>query len=198
MNQRELSFFYRGVGFFILGGIAVTVLSSIDQHQHPWAYYVREIAVACLFIAGAAFIVFMTFRRQSNKPARTQPLPPSLYSDSWHKIARFAVVACVLLSVVTAAILLFVAPPKQCPNWYLPDRASTPLWGMFLLWTLPLLIVQVFMIVRWNWAVQKAIESADYPTTTPVTYILVMTVLGGCGMSQVPFVLLVSRCWLGP
>jgi hypothetical protein len=55
-----------------------------------------------------------------------------------------------------AGILLFVPPPNQCPEWQLPDRAHTPLLPMFLFWTVTMIAMLVFLIVRWNWAVQKA------------------------------------------
>ena len=63
--------------------------------------------------------------------------------------------------------------------------------------TAPILAGLVFMVIRWKWVVQKAVESVDYSTTTPVPYILVMTVLVGCGMSQLPWGLLVAECWWG-
>jgi len=65
--------------------------------------------------------------------------------------------------------------------------------------TVPLLVFQAVIIIRWNWVVQKMIdETADYPTTAPVTYILVSMVLMASVTSQIPLVFLVSRCWLVP
>jgi hypothetical protein len=81
------------------------------------------------------------------------------------------------------------------------DEGSTPFWTMFLVWTLPLVALQVVSIICWNWVVDKAIESTDddYPTTMmPVAYGLVLTLFGFCGMSQIPLILFVTGCWLGP
>ncbi|HEX3116673.1 MAG TPA: hypothetical protein VHQ48_14425 [Bradyrhizobium sp.] len=198
MNQRELSFFYRGILLLILGGFAIRLLSSIEQ---PWAYYSGNIAVVFLFVAGAAFTIFVSvrqFRQFLNAPLPDEPLPEGLYLDRWHRAAGIAVLASVLLSAVLVAVLLFVEPPRQCPNWHYADRRSTSLWLPFLVLTVPLLAALVFMVIRWKWFVQKAIESTDYPTTMPVTYTLIVTVLFGCGLSQFPWALLAAHCWWGP
>src|SRR5262249_2712544 len=153
-------------------GFVLTQLSSVDQRQYPWVSVVSIIAGACLFVAMVVFVLFVFLRqvksasRSRNSPASSRRTRYDSSSDSWFNMARLAAAASAALTILTAAILLLVPPPGLCPNWHLPDRASTPLWGMFAFWTLPTLAFQVFIIVRWNWAVQKMIdESADYPTT---------------------------------
>ena len=210
MNQKERSFFYRGVLFFILAGIAYTVLASADPQQYPWAYYLKNFIAVCEAIGIPALIIFVLFRQyrrssQSNPDKSAREIREAeelrklhLTSDSWFKMARSAVVIAVVLAVATLAVLLLVRPPNQCPQWHLPDRAHTPLLQMFCFWTMPTLAYAGFLVVRWNWVVQKAIDSVDYPTMAPVTYMLTMMVLMGCVASQVPLAFLVSRCWLGP
>src|SRR6266567_7827934 len=118
MNQKGLSFFYRGVIFFILAGIAVEALPASP---------VKNIANILLFIAAGVFIFLVVFRVRGffSAPIVDKPLPLELYSDNWYHLARFADIGCVLLALMTAAILLFVPPPKQCQNWHLPDGPST-------------------------------------------------------------------------
>jgi len=218
MNPKERSVFYRGVLFFIITVFVLTQLSSVDQQQYPWVSVVNIFAEVCLFLAGVVFVLFVIsrqFKQSTNAPAssqQTQPAPSQqtqpassqrsrfdFSSDSWFNMARLAVLASVILAVATVAILVFVPPPGLCPNWHLPDRASTPLWTMLASLTVPLLVFQAVIIIRWNWVVQKMIdETADYPTTAPVTYILVSMVLMASVTSQIPLVFLVSRCWLVP
>jgi len=176
MSQSQLSFFYRGIVIILVGGFAVGLLSSIGR---PWAKNVSTIAVVVLLPGGAAFIVFVTlrqFREFVNAPVGDEPLPANLYQDSWYHVARLAVVASVLLTVILVAMLLFSEPPKQCPNWHLPGKRSTPLWLPFFM-TVPLLAALVFTVARWSWVVRKAIASAYYPNTTPVSYILIVTTI---------------------
>jgi hypothetical protein len=193
MNQKQLPFFYRGVLFFLLAGLAVTALSSSNE---PWASSIKNVAGVLLFIAMGAFIIFVVFRNFAqvlNAPIPDEPLPPSLHADKWYSRCRLAVVGCVLLSVILLAVLLFVTPPKQCPGWHLPDQRATSMW-LPSSWSMLVLAGLLFMIIRWDWLIEKAIASVDYPTETPVTYILVITVLGGCAMSQLPWALLLSQC----
>jgi hypothetical protein len=198
MNQKELSFFYRGILFLVIGGLLVPLLSSIDQ---PWARYGTAIGGVVLFLGGAAFVIFVTLRgfvRFLNAPVPDEPVPPALYLDRWIYIARLAIAASMLLAVIFVTVLLFVEAPQQCPKWHLPDRhSSQSLWLPFFMLTVPLLVALTFAAIRWRWLVGKAIESVDYPTTVPIPYTLVATVLLGCAMSQLPWALLVSKCWLG-
>ena len=193
MNEKPSSFFYRGVLLFILAGMAVAALSSSNQ---AWASSIGNIAGVLLFVAMGAFIVFVAlgnFARFLDAPVPDEPLPPSLHAARWYRICRLAVACCVLLSVILVAVLLLVDPPRQCPGWHLPDRRSTSLW-LPLLWSMLVLAGLLFMIIRWDWLIEKAIASVDHPRTTPVTYTLVATVLGGCAMSQLPWALLLTRC----
>jgi len=54
-----------------------------------------------------------------------------------------------------------------------------------------------FRHVRRRAVLQKAIERVDYPVNAPVAYTLVITVLGGCAMSQLPWLELFTKCWPG-
>src|SRR5262249_37574484 len=145
MQQSDVSFFYRGVLLLLLGGIAITLLSSINQ---PWAYYVRTIGTVSLFIGGPAFISHVSvkgFRKFLDGPMRGEPLPSSLLLDQWHRIAQLAVMASVFLAVIFVMVLLFVEPPKKCPNWHLPSNRSSSLWIPFWILTVPILTGVVFM-----------------------------------------------------
>ena len=197
MNQKELSSLYRRLLLLLAGGGTVGLLSRIDQ---PWAKEAAAIGSVALFLGSATFIIFLTFRqfRQFlNASVCDESLPSSLYLDHWHRLARLAVAASVVLQLILVAVLLFVEPPKQCPNWHLADKRLTPLWLPLFMFTVPLIAALIFMVVRWNWLIQKAIESVDYPTTTPVSYILVITVMWGCVMSLLPWALIVSKCGIG-
>jgi hypothetical protein len=87
--------------------------------------------------------------------------PPEFDSGNWVKMARFAVMAGILLSTVTAAILLRVDPPQQCANWHLNDRHSTPLWELWATLVLFFLVPACFIAFRWNWVVQRAVKFAS-------------------------------------
>jgi hypothetical protein len=196
MNQSELSVFYRGILLLVVGGLSAALLSSIDQ---PWARYARAIGGVVLFLGCCAFIIFVTLRqfiRVMNAPVGDEPLSPALYLDRWIPVIRLALGASVLMAVILAVVLLFVDAPRQCPNWHLPDRRSTPLWLPFLMLTVPLLVALTFVVIRWRWVVRKAIASVDYPTPIPIPFTLVVTVLFGCAMAQFPWVVLVTKCWL--
>jgi len=130
-------------------------------------------------------------------PIPNEPVTPALYLDRWIYIARLAIAASVLLAVIVVAMLLFVQAPRQCPNWHLPGRQSSPsLWVPFFMSTVPLLVATTFVGIRWRWIVRKAIESTDYQTTVPIPYTLIVTVFVACAMSQFPWALLLSRCLL--
>jgi len=129
--------------------------------------------------AGAAFTVFVSvsrFKRFLRAQTSNEPLQSDLYSDHWYRTVRMAVVTSVFLSVILVAVLLFFVPPKQCPQWHLPDQLSTSLWLPIFMLTVPVLVGLIFVVVRWRWVVQKAIESVDYPTTMPISYILCASV----------------------
>ena len=114
MNPEDRALFFRGIAVMIFGGILVSAFPST----------VSEIF---LFVVSGAFIVYLTIRLNRNRrnvPALDKPLPKMLYSDDWYREARWAVVGCVFLAILMAAILLFVPPPIQCPNWRLPDKGS--------------------------------------------------------------------------
>jgi len=133
------------------------------------------------------------FRQFLNAPVSDEPLPASLYADYWHRMVRVAVMASILLSVILAAVLLFVEPPDQCPAGHVPDNQASPsIWLPFFMLTVPVLTALVFMVIRWKWLIQKAIASIDYPTTVPVPYVLVITILFGSGMAQFPWLLVVQ------
>ena len=123
-----------------------------------------------------------------------KPLPPTVLMKRWRRVAQFAVGASVVLAVAFAALLLFGEPPKQCPNWHLPNARSSSLWVPFFLCMGLILPALIVMIARWEWIVGKAIE-VDYPTMTPVPYRLLIIVLMGCSASQFPWTVLVSNCW---
>jgi hypothetical protein len=134
---------------------------------------------------------------------------PEFDSGNWVKLARSVAAAGTLLSTVTAATLLMVDPPKQCPNWHLDDVHSTPLWQM---WATCVLVPACFIAFRWNWVAQRAakyrrrkllIERPFGPMTPPaipVTCVMVVVCAAGSLLSQFPLLALVVRCtdWLRP
>jgi hypothetical protein len=129
--------------------------------------------------------------------------PPEFDAGSWVKMARFAVVAGVVLSTATVAILLMVDPPKQCPNW-------TPLWEMLAVLSAPLLVIAGFVAIRWNWVAQRAAKHQGRrmlfewlfgpmtPPAIPVTYFMVRLCVAGSLLAQLPLFALVVQCtdWL--
>src|SRR5215831_4339792 len=163
MQQSDVSFFYRGVLLLLLGGIAITLLSSINQ---PWAYYVRTIGTVSLFIGGAAFISYVAikgFRQFLDAPIRDEPLPSSLLLDQWHRIAQLAAMVSVFLAVIFVMVLLFVEPPKKCPNWHLPSNRSGSLWIPFWFFTVPILASVVFMMPAGNGLYEKQLRAWIIP-----------------------------------
>jgi len=118
-------------------------------------------------------------------------------------MARFAAAAGTLLSTATAAILLMVDPPKQCPNWHLNDGHSTSLWRMWVTLVLLFLIPACFIAFRWNWFARKAATYESLfgpraPPPIPVTYIIVILCVAGSLLSQLPLLALITQCtdWL--
>src|SRR4051794_23550198 len=195
MNGRERSFVSRGVLLFIFGVTALASLSSIDAR---WAHHVRNVGTIILFIGIAVFIIFVVARQTrqfSTAPTSDKPLPASVYSPLLRRTARMAIAASSLAFVILVAVVLVVEPPQQCPNWHLPDQRSTSML-VPILWSSLVLSGLIFIGVRWCWFIRRAIESVDSPTMMPVPYVLMMAVLMGCGMSQLPLVLLATRCWL--
>jgi hypothetical protein len=198
MNQKERSLLYRGTFLLVLAGF---VVSRLAKSGEPWVRHLGDIGSVVLFLGMAAFILFVVVKRQRqvlNAPISNKPLPPSLESPHLRRLARIAVLASVLLFVAFFAVLMFVEPPKKCPNWHLPSNQHSPIWPLAL-WSALVLAGLTFIIVRWRWVIKKAIGAADdYPTMIPVPYMLIIIVLFGCGMSQLPSVFLVTSCWLAP
>jgi len=136
--------------------------------------------------------------------------PTELDGGKWVKLARFAVVAGTLLSTVTAAILLTVDPPKQCPNWHLNDKHSTSLWAMSATLVLFFLVPAGFIAFSWNWVERRAakyrrrkmfVERLFDPMTPPlipVTYFMVNVCVAASLLSQLPLFVLITQCtdWL--
>jgi hypothetical protein len=136
--------------------------------------------------------------------------PPEFDTGNWVKMARFAVAAGTLLSTITAVILLMVDPPKQCANWHLNDKHSTPLCEMWAACVLFLLVPACFIAFRWNWVAGRAakhqrrkmlFESLFGPMTPPsipLTYFMVIVCVAGSMLSQLPLFALVFQCsdWL--
>src|SRR5689334_24120291 len=87
-----------------------------------------------------------------------QSQPPDFDRDNWTVVARIAVVASLLLWLGMGAILSFAAAPQQCPGWHLEDASSTSLWALWLFWGGPLNALGCFIVLRWDWAIQKSIE----------------------------------------
>jgi len=136
--------------------------------------------------------------------------PPEFDAGNCVKMARFAVAAGTLLSTVTAAVLLTVDPPKQCPSWHLNDKHSTSLWGLWVTFVLFSLVPAGFIAFRWNWAVRRAatqrrrkmlVEMLFGPMTPPaipVAYFMVNLCIAASLCSQLPLFALITQCtdWL--
>src|SRR5215467_3910079 len=136
--------------------------------------------------------------------------PRELDGGKWVQLARFAVVAGTLLSTVTAAILLTVDPPKQCPNWHLNDKHSTSLWAMSATLILFLLVPACFIAFRWNSVARRAAKHQRRkmlverlfgrmtPPPIPVTYFMVNVCIAASLLSQLPLFALITQCrdWL--
>jgi hypothetical protein len=136
--------------------------------------------------------------------------PPQFDTGNWVKMARFAVAAGMLLSAVTAAILLMVDPPKQCPNWHVDDKHSTSLWETWAVFVLLFLVPACFIAFRWNWFARRAAKHQRRkmlfailfgpmtPPVIPVTYFMVIACVAGSLLSQLPLFGLVTQCthWL--
>src|SRR6266702_2953424 len=106
----------------------------------------------------AAVLVMLLWRRSIDRSS-SEPTTSRGSQDTYFKVVLFGVAASAILSALMLAILLFVEPPKLCPNWHLPDKASTPLLQMFMVLTVPFTAMLCFMIIRWDWVVQKAAKA---------------------------------------
>jgi hypothetical protein len=140
----------------------------------------------------------------------TDAQPPEFDTGNWVWMARFAAAAAMLLSIITAAILLMADPPKQCANWRLNDVHSTPLWELWVACVLVFLVPACFIALRWNWVVQSAVKQQKRkflierlfgpmtPPPIPVTYVLVILCIAVSLVSQFPLFALVTKCtdWL--
>jgi hypothetical protein len=136
--------------------------------------------------------------------------PPEFDGGNWVRMARFAATVGTLLSTVTAAILLIVDPPKQCPNWHLNDGHSTSLWGMWATLVLLFLIPACFIAFRWNSVARRAAKHQRRkmlverlfgrmtPPPIPVTYFMVNVCIAASLLSQLPLFALITQCtdWL--
>jgi hypothetical protein len=130
------------------------------------------------------------------------PQLPSFDGDNWVKVARIAVAASAALWIAMAVVLMLFAPPRQCPNWHLNDAHSTSLWQFLLFWGAPLNLFGCFIVLRWNWVIQKGLERETDMNSPqmPATHILVRMCVTNSVVSQVPLFFLLSKCtpMLGP
>jgi len=68
-------------------------------------------------------------------------------------------------------ILFTVTAADQCPDWRLPDAHATSLRLLFALWTLPIVALNGFIVLRWSWVARKAVETERQPSTIPVAHV---------------------------
>jgi hypothetical protein len=136
--------------------------------------------------------------------------PPKFDAGSWVKMARFAAAASVVLLAGMVAILQMFDPPNQCPGWHLKDMHSTSLWTFLAMWTTPLVVINCFIAVRWNWVARRAalrLTDEKVPTlffgpitppAIPVTYFMVRMCIWMSLLSQLPLIFVVEECtdWL--
>ena len=73
-------------------------------------------------------------------------------------LARAAILIALFFTAVIAAILLLCEPPRACPGWHPLTDSSETIWLMLLFWTAPSIALPCFIVVRWNWLLQKATE----------------------------------------
>ena len=107
------------------------------------------------------------------------------------KLARAATLIALLLSAMTAAILLLIDPPVACPGWHLRDASSTSLWLLLAMWAAPILAFHCFIVVRWDWFLRKMAEQ-DYSAVVPTEYVLIRMCIVGAVASQFPLLLVVD------
>jgi hypothetical protein len=121
---------------------------------------------------------------------------PCSAEENQARIARLAVGVSLMLWLATAAVLLFAAAPRQCPGWHLDDASSTSLWALWVVWGGLANAFGSFIVLRWDWATQKAIEAeSDYHwLPIPAAYILVRMCLAACLAAQLPLFFLLTKC----
>jgi hypothetical protein len=125
------------------------------------------------------------------------PQLPDFDAGNWFNVAKCALAASVVLAAAMTAVLLIFDPPAQCPDWRFGKTHATSLWEMLALWTMPVLVFNCFIVLRWNWFARKAAETAR-PMAAPVTYIMTRMCLLGAVAAQVPLFFLITECtdWL--
>ena len=102
---------------------------------------------------------------------------------------RIAVFVGLFLTAGTATILLFVDPPLACPGWYLRG-SSHSLWVEFAT-TAPFLAIACFIVLRWDWHLQRAIE-ADEQVMMPAHYVLTAICIVGAAVAQLPLLFIID------
>jgi hypothetical protein len=117
-------------------------------------------------------------------------------------VARIAVAVSTALWIAMAAVLTLFPPPRQCPTWHLNDAHSTSLWQLLFFWGAPLNLFGCFIVLRWNWVIQKGLErETDLNSPQiPATHILVRMCVANSVVSQLPLFFLLTKCtpMLGP
>jgi hypothetical protein len=93
-------------------------------------------------------------------------------------LARIATLTALLLSASTVAILLKFDPSIACPG------RSSP-WLFLTWWTIPILAINCFIVVRWDWCVRQAAEM-DNSMLLPVEYVLTRMCIVGAAAAQLP------------
>jgi hypothetical protein len=120
-------------------------------------------------------------------------------------LARAATLIALLVTAGAAAILLLSDSPGSCPGWHLRDAEHTSIWFSMAFWTVPLIAILCFTVVRWNWALQKTAErsgssvSGKLPASdvlVPAEYALTQTCLSIAALSQLPLLFIVD-CAIG-
>lgn len=104
-------------------------------------------------------------------------------------LARNVVLTAVLLAMSAAAILLFFTPPAACPGWHLRDAVQTSLWLMLAGWTGPTLAFACFIVLRWDWCIEKSLErttKTNEQFLVPVPYILTCMCILSAVVAQLP------------
>jgi len=107
-------------------------------------------------------------------------------------LARTAVASSAMLSLIMTATMLTFDPPDRCPQWHLPDASGTSLWLLLVLWTVPIMAFNGFIVARWRWVERVAAERARQ--AVPVSYVLARMCVLGSLISQLPLFLLIFRC----
>lgn len=106
-------------------------------------------------------------------------------------LARTAILIALLVSAGTAAILLLSNPPPACPDWHLQNASSTSIWLMLASWTAPLIAIPCFIVIRWNWFLQKAAEGSG-SVLLPAEFVLTRMCVVCAVVSQLPLLFVVD------